>query len=45
MLPVSEAKMKFAAAGVPPPGGVILKSVVEPLRTAPVGSEPGIVIV
>jgi hypothetical protein len=44
MFPVSESKMKDAAAGVPPPGGVILKSLVE-LRTTPVGNPPGILTV
>src|SRR5690242_20650277 len=44
MLPVIESKMNAAAAGVPPPGGVIWKSVVE-LPTAPVGRPPGILIV
>ena len=44
MFPVSETKIKDAAAGVPPPGGVIWKSLVE-LRTTPVGNPPGIFIV
>src|ERR1700704_5783857 len=43
MLPVSEAKMKFALADGPA-GGVTMKSV-NGLETVPVGSPPGIVIV
>src|SRR5438045_2674565 len=44
MFPVKEEKMKFAAAGAPPPGGMIWKSFVE-FATAPVGSPPGITTV
>jgi hypothetical protein len=44
MLPVIESKMKSEAAGVPPPGGVSLNSVVV-LPTVPVGRPPGMVMV
>src|SRR5438046_1590660 len=40
MFPVMESKMKLAAAGMPPPGGVIWKSIVV-FATTPVGRPPG----
>src|ERR1044072_4578333 len=44
MFPVIESNMKFAAAGEPPPGGVIWKSDVE-FPTVAVGRPPGILTV